>query len=279
MQKLFFKHYYVSKGQVIARLADSDRKLALESAEIALRKVELEYLDVLAGLGYSDESQAPQEMRDLSLIRSGLASARNEYGKAKASLEAAALRAPVSGKVANISLRTYDSTDGKPFCTVIDDSSFDVTFNILESEYSLVRKGQSVSVRPFGRDASESFKGTVQNVNPTIDENGQIAVRASVKGNSSMIDGMNVKIVVDKFMDRMLVVPKSAVVVRDRLDVLFRYRDGRAEWVYVDILGSNSESYAVTANESRGAVLEEGDQVIVSGNLNLAEGSAVVLVK
>ena len=39
----------------------------------------------------------------------------------------------------------------------------------------------------------------------------------------------------------------------------------------------NSEAYAVTANTDRGATLSEGDQVIVSGNLNLADGSRVVL--
>ena len=66
-------------------------------------------------------------------------------------------------------------------------------------------------------------------------------------------------------------------MIRDNLDVLFRYCDGKAEWVYVTLLGANSESYALVANESRGAVLSEGDMVIVSGNLNLADGSIVQL--
>ena len=87
----------------------------------------------------------------------------------------------------------------------------------------------------------------------------------------------NVKVVVDKDLPAQLVVPKSAVVIRDGLEVLFRYRDGKAEWVYVHTLSANSEAYAVTANTDRGATLSEGEQVIVSGNLNLADGSRVVL--
>ena len=60
--------------------------------------------------------------------------------------------------------------------------------------------------------------------------------------------------------------------------VLVRYGEGgKAEWVYVHTVRANSESYAVTANTDRGATLEEGDRVIVSGNLNLADGSKVVL--
>ena len=88
---------------------------------------------------------------------------------------------------------------------------------------------------------------------------------------------MNVKVTVDKVLDSRLVVPKSAVVVRDNLNVLFRYNNGRADWVYVNILAANSDSYAIEANAARGAELSVGEQIIVSGNLNLADGSIVSL--
>ena len=72
-------------------------------------------------------------------------------------------------------------------------------------------------------------------------------------------------------------VPKRAVVIRDNLEVLFRYNGGKADWVYVNTLRANSESFAIEANADRGAELHEGDLIIVSGNLNLADGSKVVL--
>jgi len=179
--------------------------------------------------------------------------------------------------VANIKLKEWDSTDGNPFCNVIDDSRFEVKFNILESEYPIVSKGQSVRVTPFGKDAAISYSGKIKNVNPSIDENGQIEVCAVLDGASSLINGMNVKVTVDKVLDSRLVVPKSAVVVRDNLNVLFRYNNGRADWVYVNILAANSDSYAIEANAARGAELSVGEQIIVSGNLNLADGSIVSL--
>jgi len=75
-----------------------------------------------------------------------------------------------------------------------------------------------------------------------------------------------------------LVVPRSAVVIRDNLDVLFTYTpDGKAHWVYVNILDSNSDSFVIEANADRNAKLSEGEQVIISSNLNLADGSAVTL--
>ena len=112
-----------------------------------------------------------------------------------------------------------------------------------------------------------------------MDENGQVAVKAGIAGGGDFLDGMNVRVIVSKSVNALLVVPKSAVVIRDNMDVLFRYSQGRSEWVYVNLLMSNAEEYAVEANSDRGAVLEAGDSVIVSGNLNLADGSEVVLKK
>ena len=42
----------VAKGAVLARLDDSEQRSALESARIERERTRLEYLDVLAGLGY-----------------------------------------------------------------------------------------------------------------------------------------------------------------------------------------------------------------------------------
>ena len=111
-----------------------------------------------------------------------------------------------------------------------------------------------------------------------MDEKGQISVTAQVRNDGSLIDGMNVRVIVERMISGQLVVPRSAVVIRDNLDVLFTCTDdGKAHWTYVTILYSNGESYVVEANKDRNAELNEGDQVIVSGNLNLADNSDVLV--
>ncbi len=268
----------VAKGAVLARLDDSEQRSALESARIDRERTRLEYLDVLAGLGYAvaDSASVPSDVRDLAGIRSGYSAACNAYDKAQRALAGTVLRAPFAGRVADVQLKQWDRTGSEPFCTLIADGTLDVTFSALESEYGFLERGQSVRVTPFGQE--RSFSGRIKSINPTVDRNGQIAVTAAISGGSGLLDGMNVRVVVDKDLPAQLVVPKSAVVIRDGLEVLFRYGEGnRAEWVYVHTLSANSESYAVTANTDRGATLSEGDRVIVSGNLNLADGSHVVL--
>lgn len=267
----------VAKGAVLARIDDTEQRAALETAQIELERTHIEYLDVLAGLGYSvaDTASVPADLRALAGIRSGYSAARNTYAKAQRALAGTVLRAPFAGKVADVKLKRWEQTGTDPFCTLIDDGSFEVAFSALESEYAFLEQGLSVRVTPFGQDRPAG--GRIRSINPRVDKNGQISVTASVPGGAGLLDGMNVKVVVDKAAAGQLVVPKSAVVIRDGLEVLFRYRDGAAEWVYVNTLQANTDSYAVAANSERGAVLEEGDQVIVSGNLNLADGSQVVV--
>ena len=268
----------VSEGKTIAELDGRDFRLALESARVALSQAKLEYLDVLAGLGYSpaDTSSAPASVLELAKVRSGYSSAKLEYAKAARNFEGTVLTAPFSGKIADIKLNVWEQSGSEPFCTLIDDSSFKVEFSVLESEYSFLEKGQEVKVLPFAGSGSP-VRGKISSINPKVGDNGLVSVEAVIPGDGRLIDGMNVKVTVERVLSRQLTVPKSAVVVRDNLDVLFRYNDGKAEWVYVNILNANSESYVVEANSDRGATLSEGELVIVSGNLNLADGSDVAL--
>lgn len=269
---------YVQAGAILAVLDDSSQRLAMESARIDLTRARLDYLDALAGMGYSaaDTLTLSGEILDLAAIRSGYNAAKNNFARAAAALDGTALRAPYSGKVADITLKEWDRTTSEPFCKLVNDNTFDVTFSALESEYPFLEKGQKVYVTAFSQDGLRSV-GRISAINPTIDRNGQISVTASIPGNGRLLDGMNVKVTVEREIPAQLVVPKRAVVIRDNMEVLFRYKDGRAEWVYVNTLRSNSESYTVQANADRGAELHEGDLVIVSGNLNLADGSSVTL--
>lgn len=268
---------FVHKGAVLARLDDSGQKAMLETARIEMERARIEYLDILAGQGYqlADTASVPEDVRALAGIRSGYSKALNSYSVARSNLLSTVLTAPFSGRIADLRLKRWDRTDAGPFCTLIADDSFDVTFQALEHEYPFIRKGQKVSVSMYG-PADYALSGTISSINPKVDKNGQIDVTATIPGDSGMLDGMNVKVTVEKTLPDQFAVPKSAVVIRDNLEVVFRYNNGRSEWVYVRVLNENSAYYAIEANTDRGAELHAGDEIIISGNLNLADGSNVI---
>lgn len=270
---------YVSAGTVIATVGRPDLQLALESAEIALEKAEYDLFDYLVGQGYParDTMNVPPDILSMAKMRSNYTSARNTLRRAHHDIEGTVLKASFRGRVADIKLGLHEQSGTAPFCTLIDDSSFNVDFTVLESEYFFLSVGLPVRIIPYA-DGSISFSGKIVDINPTVDGNGQVSVRARVSGNTKLVDGMNVKVVVEQTVPGQMVVPRSAVVIRDNLDVVFTYTDdGKAHWTYVKILMSNGESHVIEADKDRNDVLDFGDRVIISGNLNLADGSTVVL--
>lgn len=272
----------VSAGAVIARVSRPDLEIELESAKIGLERAQMDLFDYLVGQGYParDTAAVPSEILEMAKMKSGYLTAQNTYARCRNTLAGTVLKAPFKGRVADIALSRYDqASSSEPFCSLVDDSSFQVDFSVMESEYGFLSVGLPVKISPYA-DMTRSYKGTITSINPSVDKNGQISVQARIKGESSLLDGMNVKVAVERIVPGQFVVPRSAVVIRDNLDVLFTYtEDGKAHWTYVKILASNEESHSVVANADRGASLESGDKVITSGNLNLADQSNVVVRK
>jgi RND family efflux transporter MFP subunit len=265
----------IAKGETIASIDDSDQRLDLERAELALKKSHLSFLDELVKLGYKleDTITPPKEVVDLARIRSGYADAQMSYTSAKRNLAQCVLRAPFSGKIADLNQKPYERVSGD-FCLLLDDSYFTVHFVVLESEYGFLKEGQNVIVSPY-TDLRKEIEGKISAVNPTINDKGQVEVDAIIANDGTLTDGMNVKVFIHQKIGDMMVVKKSAVVIRDNLEVLFRYENGKALWTYVHTSLSNSREYVVEPNTERGATLNIGDIIITSGNLNLADGSSV----
>lgn len=267
----------IAAGGVVASLDQQAVLLQLDRARQQFNKAKVDLYDVLLGLGYAsgDTVHATPEHRRTARLRSGYDMAQIEMRSAQIALDRLVLRAPFAGKVANLKTKQYEQPKGDVFCTIIDDRVFDVEFPVLEGELAFVKLGGAVEVASFV-DPSKRMQGTVQSINPMVDDKGQIMITARVPNPGGWIDGANVKVYVSSQIYDKLVVPKSAVVIRDNLQVLFRVGpDGRAMWTYVLIEASNSTSHAVVANTDRSAELNAGDVVVVSGNLNLADNVVV----
>lgn len=266
----------VRQGEVLAVLDTQDSKLQLESARLACRKAELDLADRLLDFGYgpeTDTASIPRQTMRIVYLRSGYTEAKHSLELAELAFQRSTLRAPFAGKVADIQLKAYEQVSGA-FCTLIDDAVFNVLFSVLETEAGMIGVGQPVKVHSFN-DPEHVVAGRITEINPTVDANGQIRVVAQIPGDGRMLDGMNVRIFAEKVEPGQLVVPKSAVVIRDNLEVLFRYARGKSVWTYVHVIASNSTEHVVAANTERGAELNAGDTLIISGNLNLGDNTAV----
>lgn len=266
---------HVVKGARLAMLDDIELREKAEQAATALAKAELELKDALIGQGFDpdDAASVPPDVMRLARLRSGYTEAEANLAAAKRALSEAVLTAPFAGTVANLTGKPWNRPDGsKPFCTLIG-AAMDVRFSILESELPLLAPGDRVEVSPYS--SAQTYTGRVAEINPVVDENGLVEITASVAQGKGLFDGMNVKVSVLKSVGRQLVVPKSAVVVRSGRQVVFTLdKDGkRALWNYVQTGLENLDEYTITDG------LEEGMDVIVSGNVNLAHEAPVAVMR
>jgi len=266
----------VEKGQRIAMLDTYSLTNAVNQAKDALERSKLEYQDVLIGQGYRlDNPEAvPQEVDDLAKVKSGHNSAQTQYEMAVYNLEQATLTAPISGVVANLFAKPNTlSSPSEIFCNIIDTRSLEATFTVLENELGMIRIGDKIKVSPFSMPGVE-IEGRVSEINPWVDKNGMVQVKASVGYHERMVEGMNVRVSIFRSLGKQWVVPKSAVVLRTGRQVVFTLVDGKAIWNYVQTGLENASSYTIT-----GETLKEGDRIITSGNINLAHESPVTVIE
>lgn len=266
---------HIGKGKLIATLDKQDRQRELEKAEHELQRAKVELTDKLISLGYNDMNAVPADVIERAEVMSGYYSAKFQLQSAKKALEECNLYAPFSGRIADLEAKRFQKND--KVCTLVDDSDFEVEFRILEAELSGVRIGQKVKVTPFVQDSIQ-YEGRVTEINPLVDDKGLVKIKAQLsnRGNT-LLDGMNVRVIVEEKMQHMFVVPKDAVVERDGYQVIFLLEEGRAVWTYVDVVHSNISSFAITGCQRKETTIKEGDIVITSGNLNLADGTEVIV--
>ena len=267
----------VKKGQLLATLDNFSFQQKVNKAKLDVKEATLAFNDLKARRNFNDSVVGKKKNDEIEMIeiKSGYKNALYQLENANFDLKSTKLIAPFNGKIANVSYKKHDQvSSGSKFLTLINDAIFEVEFYIIESELVDVTKNSSVVVSPFA--SSKKYNGIITSINPKVEKNGTILVKANVKNDGSLIEGMNVKVFIEKDILNQFVVPKSAVVLRDNQEVLFKVVNGRAYWNYILTTYENSEFYAVIPNPDKSsASLQEGDTIIVSDNLNLAHDSEI----
>ena len=267
---------YVEHGQLLAKVDDTTQKYELEKAQMDLDKAALEMEDFLIGAGHAlkDTSEVPKNVLDIAYIRSGYKMALANYQRANQAYEETSITAPFSGIVTNIEAKPYNlSSKYKVFGELIDNYAFDVSFSILETEYQEIKKGLPVDVT-VAAFQSDTFPGTITCINPCVDENGMISVLAKVPNKKNkLIEGMNAQVIVKIAVPNQMIVPKSAIVLRQERKVVFTNKnDSIAYWHYVDVINENSTEACIFSDN-----IKVGDEVIVEGNLELGHLTPIVV--
>lgn len=268
---------YVKQGQVIARLDNSDNQFRLEKALIQLRIAEAElennkmgFAKILSG---EDPNVDAKELEERLRANSGILSAELEVREAKMDLEKAIIKAPISGKVADLGIRKGSLVNsGDELCELISSDLLELKVKVLESDISYISGGQNVEVYPVS-GSTEGLGGKVKSINPKVDENGLVQVTIILSNAGKLLPGMNARAVIRAPQNNSIVVPKQALVYRSGRPVVFTLAGNESKWNYVEVGKDNGQEVEILKG------IEPNETVITTNNLQLAHQAPVQIVE
>ena len=276
----------VRAGALLAAIDSTEFELSVASAAAQLAQNQAAYRELTL---FDDEIEDPEvraERDRVARARSGVDQAQVALEQAQLQLARTKIHAPFGGRVASIELVEGQLANaGDQLMTVIDLDPIRVEVQVLESEVGYLTPGRNATIL-FSAFPDDVFTGTVETINPVV-EQGTRTARVTVRVPNSdgrILPGMYARVSIEarEFPDR-LMVPRSAILERDRRDMLFVFEpdgnqgEGLAKWRYVTTGLMNDSLVEIVANPETDMV-EPGEIVLTDGHYTLIHDARVRLV-
>ena len=259
----------VRAGQVLVRLDSARAELQAAQSEAQLRKLEANY-----NRSRQLASQQLLSANDLDQLKFDLENARAVNRMARLELSYANVLAPISGVIAERSIKPGNFVQiNTPIFRIVDTSRLEATLNVPERELATLKSGLPVQL---GVDAlpGQVFQGRVDRVAPVVDSgSGTFRVVCAFDGGGLLQPGMfgRMKIDYDQRADA-LTVPRNALLEDDDDPAVFVVRGDKAARVPVK-LGYYDGPWVEVRDG-----LKPGDRVVTAGKVALREGSKVQVI-
>ena len=267
----------VRGGTVLMAIDTVDLALTLRERKADLEQAKVTYqTEIMFDEGIED-AEVRAERERAARARSGLDKALIAVERAELELSRAWVRAPFRGRVANIMVSLGHRVGvGDELMTVVDIDPIKVEAQVLEAEVGHLAPGRSAQVT-FAAFPGETFLGTIRTINPVIDSESRTArVTVTIPNRDGRIlPGMYARVSLEarRYPDRILV-PKDAVLPRDRRTMLFVFQDGLAKWTYVTT-GLENDSLIEIIDVPDRDMLKPGEIVLTDGHYTLIHDARV----
>ena len=213
---------------------------------------------------------------EVLLNKSGMTNALNSMNRARLNLSYTEITSPFSGVVGDFNLIPKQRINaGEKIFKLLYISSLKVEVGVFENEITKIKVGSRTEVKLIALPGN-TYYGKVIHINPLIDpETKTCRVTVEIPNSDRNIKpGMFASINIESeiLRDRILI-PKEALLVRDKRNLVFVAEDNLAKWHYVQIGEQNDKCIEILDG------VLPGDNVIVEGHYNLAHDSNIKTIK
>jgi RND family efflux transporter MFP subunit len=262
---------YVSAGKVLAKIDDTYKRLAYENAKLNYNKCKEDtsrYKALREGDAVSDT-----QLRDIKIAYDN---ANNQLENAKKQWDDTQITAPFSGYITsqNTELGAYVNA-GTTIAGIADISELKVVFDVSESNAYELHQGQTVNVSTdVYPDAA--YKGTISNISPKASASHTYPVEILIanSGKDKLKAGTYVNVNVNMSnKEKVLMIPRDAIVSSLKDPSVYVVKNNVAQLIKIGV-GRNYDSFIEVVSG-----LNEGDQVVTNGQINLTGSSKVTVIK
>ena len=261
---------YVSRGNILAKVDDTYKQLAYETALLNYNKYKEDY----ERYKILKEGNAATEVQ-LRDIRIGLDNAEIQLKNAKKQLDDTNITAPFSGYIT--SKRTEEGAFvniGTPIAGIADIDHLKVVLSVSESDVYNIRSGQEATVITDVYPDID-FKAKITNIGSRGSSSHIYPVEIIIANSrtSPLKAGTYVNVIIDMgSSEKRLMIPRDAIISSIKDPSVYVMNEGIVRLTKINI-GKDYNSYLEVTSG-----LNEGDRIVTTGQINLMDGAKVIVV-
>jgi RND family efflux transporter MFP subunit len=261
---------YKPAGSLIARLDDELKQSAYETAQVNFEKSKKDFERYEALYKNKSVSDVQYEQAKLAFYN-----AQSQYVAAKKDYENTKITAPISGIITdrNIDMGTYVNKN-MPVANIVDISRLKVKIGVPEEDVFSLKKGDKVTVTTDVYPGVQ-FTGTISTISDKGDQAHNYPVEISLMNSREhpLKSGMFGKVTfVSKSSTPKLVVSRDALLGSIKEPQVFVVENGTVHLKNVTVGSTYDNDLEILKG------LKAGDKVVVNGQNNLEENTAVYVV-
>ena len=259
---------YVKKGDVIAKLDDTPLQNQLSLAEASLEKMEKDKSrmeNLLEG-----EAVTKRQVEDIQL---GRKKAETNVSVLEENIDKTSIKSPMSGHLSMLFIEQGSFVGGgMKIAEIVDVSRLKLVVRVSEEVVVKLKKGQKVKVK-VDVFPEEEFNAAISLIAVKADYGGKYQIEITLSGmkNLPLKAGMFARAYFGGEERKALVIPRKAIIGSIQYPKVYVIKEGKANLRNLQTGFHDSEKVEVTKG------LEEGEQVVVNGQINLTEGTKVVI--
>jgi membrane fusion protein (multidrug efflux system) len=249
----FAEGKFIKKGQLIAKINDSNYKADYELAKANNKRAKL-----LFKVG--------------AISKEEMETAKSSYDLTKSKMDKTTINAPFGGEISFRNINVGDLVaEGTEITRIADVSKIKVQFAVAEKYLSKLKIGQVIYLKVDAYSGQE-FTGSILAIDPVTDADTRtIGVKAIIGNKSQKLEpGMTAYVQVKlRNKANAILIPEEAIISGDDKTSVFKIIEGTAKASEV-VIGERLDG-KVEINSG----INAGDEIIIAGHMKIRDGMPV----